>query len=81
MEADRDRLVFLVWYKCQPVHNLRHTLEVVAGCHVGNTIFVHDLSATKLQIGRVDLTAEELVDSSCSSQDDRLAFDLDSSLA
>ena len=48
---------------------------------MGNTVLIHDLGATKLQIGRVDLTAEELVDSSCTSQDDRLAFDLDSSLA
>ena len=48
---------------------------------MGNAVLVHDLGTTKLQVGRVDLTAEELIDSTCTSQDNRLAFDLNSSLA
>jgi hypothetical protein len=48
---------------------------------VGDTIAVHDLRATELQIGGVHFAAEELVDGVGTSQDDRLTLDLDGTLA
>ncbi|KAH3668229.1 hypothetical protein OGAPHI_001983 [Ogataea philodendri] len=53
---------------------------VVAGSQVRNTISVHDLCTTKLQVGRVDFSTKNLVDGWSTGQNDRLTFDLDSSL-
>ena len=44
-------------------------------------ILVHDLGTSKLKIRGVDLTTQELVDGSGTGQNDRLALDLDGSLA
>lgn len=46
-----------------------------------HTVLVHDLGATELQVGRVDLATKQLVDGWRTRQDDRLAFDLDRTLA
>jgi hypothetical protein len=48
---------------------------------VRDTVPVHDLGATELQVGSVDLASEQLVDSLGTSKDDGLAFDLDGTLA
>ena len=45
-----------------------------------NTVLVHDLCATELQVGSVDFTTEQLVDGGSTSEDDRLTLDLDSTL-
>ena len=46
-----------------------------------DTVLVHDLSTTELQVRRVNLATQQLVDGRGTSQNDRLAFDLDGSLA
>ena len=46
-----------------------------------NTVPVHDLSATKLEVRSVDLATEQLVDSLSTSEDDGLAFNLDGTLS
>jgi hypothetical protein len=46
-----------------------------------DTIAVHDLSATELQIGCIDLATEKLVDGRSASEDDRLALNLNGTLA
>ena len=47
---------------------------------MGDTVPVHDLSATKLKVGSVNFTTKQLVDSLSTSEDNRLAFDLDGTL-
>jgi len=47
---------------------------------VRHTVLVHDLCATELQVGSVDLATEQLVDGRSTSEDDRLTLDLDSTL-
>jgi hypothetical protein len=47
---------------------------------VRNTVLVHDLGTTKLQVGSVDLTTKKLVDSGSTSEDDGLTLNLDSTL-
>ena len=42
---------------------------------------VHDLGATELQVGGVDLAPKQLVDSAGTGEDDRLAFNLNGTLA
>lgn len=43
MGGDGDGAVLLVWDKRHPIDDLRHALEVVGGCHMGNTVLVHNL--------------------------------------
>lgn len=45
-----------------------------------DTVLVHDLSATELQVGGVDFTTEKLVDGGSTSEDDGLTLDLDGTL-
>jgi hypothetical protein len=47
---------------------------------VRNTVPVHNLRATKLKVGSVNFTTEQLVDSLGTSEDDWLTFDLDRTL-
>lgn len=79
--GDRDGVALLVRHERHPVDDLRDTLEVVVGGHVGDTVLVHDLGATELQVGGVDLTTQELVDGRGTGEDDGLALDLDGTLA
>ncbi|KAH3673868.1 hypothetical protein OGATHE_001848 [Ogataea polymorpha] len=46
-----------------------------------NTVSVHDLRASKLQVGGVNLSAQNLVDGRSTRQNDRLSFNLNGSLA
>lgn len=46
-----------------------------------HTILVHDLGATELDVGCVDLATEQLVDGGSAGEDDGLAFDLYGTLA
>lgn len=48
---------------------------------MGDTVPVHDLSATELQVGSVDLATKQLVDSLCTGENDGLAFNLNGTLA
>jgi len=48
---------------------------------MGNTIAIHDLSDTKLQVRGVDLATEHIVESLSTSEDDRMTLNLDSTLA
>jgi hypothetical protein len=48
---------------------------------VRDTVAVHDLSTTKLEVRGVDLTSKQLVDGLCTSEDDWLTLDLDGTLA
>jgi hypothetical protein len=45
-----------------------------------HTVPVHDLRATKLKVGSVNFTTEQLVDSLGTSKDDWLTFNLDRTL-
>lgn len=45
-----------------------------------DTVLVHDLSTTKLQVGGVDLTTQELVDSRSTGENDGLTLNLDGTL-
>jgi hypothetical protein len=47
---------------------------------VGDTVPVHDLGATKLQVGSVDFATEQLVDGLRASKDNWLAFNLNGAL-
>jgi hypothetical protein len=77
---DRDGVVLLVRNERHPLDNLWDTLEVILSSHVRNTVLVHDLGTTKLQVGSVDLTTKKLVDSGSTSEDDGLTLNLDSTL-
>ena len=83
VRAGRDghRLAAAVGHEGQPVDDLLDALEVVRGRHVADAVLVHDLRAAELQVRRVDLAAEQLVDGGCARQDDGLALDLDGALA
>lgn len=48
---------------------------------MGHTVAVHDLRAAELQVGGVNLATEQVVEGRSTSEDDWLAFDLDSTLA
>ena len=48
---------------------------------MGDTVLVHDLCSTELQVGSVDFTTEQLVDSRSTRQDNGLALDLDGSVS
>lgn len=65
----------------EPADDRENTLEVVRRRQVRDTVLVHDLGATELQVRRVDLATEDLVQGAGASQDDRLALDLDGALA
>jgi len=52
----------------------------MVGSHVGDTVLVHDLGATKLQVGSVDLATEQFVNGRSTSEDDGLTLDLDGTL-
>jgi hypothetical protein len=47
---------------------------------VRNTVSVHDLGTTKLQVGSVDLTTQQVVESTSTGKDDGLTLNLDSTL-
>ena len=79
-EADRYRVVALVRNERHPLDNLGDTSEVIVGSQVRDTIAIHDLSATKLQVGGVDLATQEVVERRSTSEDDGLALNLDSTL-
>src|SRR5262249_40944748 len=78
---NRDWIALLVWYVGEPSDNLSNTLKIIVGCHMGDSVLVHDLSSTKLKVGSVHLTAKKLVDGLSASENDRLAFDLNGALA
>ena len=80
MYGNWQRRILLVRDERHPVNNLGNTLKVVRGGHMRDTILVHDLSATQLQIGCVDFTTKELVDGCCSCENDWLTLDLDGPL-
>lgn len=67
----------------QPFNDMGCTLEVTASCEMRNTVLVHDLSASELQVRRVDLhfAPQHLVQSAVARQNDRLAVDRDGTLA
>jgi hypothetical protein len=71
----------LVWDIGHPLDDLGYTLEIIIGGQVRDAVLVHDLSATKLQVGCVDFATKKLVDGGGTSQDDWLTLDLDSTLA
>jgi len=48
---------------------------------VGNTIPVHDLSTAKLEVGGIDFTTQQVVQSRRTGKNDGLAFNLDRTLA
>ncbi|CAI6094390.1 unnamed protein product [Clonostachys chloroleuca] len=79
--AQRDGVIALVRYKRHPLNNLGDTSEIIVGSHVRDTVAVHDLSATKLQIGSVDFTSKQVVQGRGTCQDNGLALDLDDTLA
>ncbi|GJD05392.1 hypothetical protein ColKHC_14217 [Colletotrichum higginsianum] len=79
--ADGDGAAALLGDKGHPLDNLGDTIKVVGTSHVGDTVAVHDLSTTKLQVGGVDLTAKNVVQRRGTSEDDGLALDLDGTLA
>jgi hypothetical protein len=78
--ANWQWVVALVWNVGHPFNNLGHTLKVIIGSHVRDTVLVHDLGTTKLQVGSVHFTTEKLVDSWSTSQDDWLTLDLNGTL-
>ena len=79
--TDRDGGTLLVRHEGHPLDDLLDTVEVVVGRHVRDTVLVHDLRATELQVGGVDLSTQQLVDSRSAGQDDRLTLDLDGPLS
>ncbi|PNY27761.1 Uncharacterized protein TCAP_02317 [Tolypocladium capitatum] len=79
--ADGDGAVALLGHKRHPLDDSRHALEIVVGRHVRHAIAVHDLRATELQVGRVDLAAQQVVQGGSTGQDDGLALDLHGTLA
>lgn len=64
----------------EPSNDTENTFEIVGGGEMGNTVLVHDLSSSELQVGRVDFTTENLVERSGTSKDDGLSFDLNGTL-
>ncbi|GFF28865.1 hypothetical protein IFM46972_02469 [Aspergillus udagawae] len=78
---DGNGCTLLVGHEGHPLDNLLDTLKVIGGSHVRDTVLVHDLSTTELQVRRVNLATQQLVDGRGTSQNDRLAFHLDGSLA
>ena len=48
---------------------------------MGDTVLVHDLGTTKLQVGSVHFATQQLVDGRSTSEDDWLALDLDGTLS
>ncbi|CAG9956035.1 unnamed protein product [Clonostachys rosea f. rosea IK726] len=79
--AQGDGVVALVRYERHPLNNLGDTGEIIIGSHVRDTVAVHDLSATKLQVGGVDFTTEQVVQGRGTCQDNGLTLDLDDTLA
>jgi len=66
-------------------------MEIMCGSEVRDTIVVHDLGSTELEIRRIDLASKEIVNRACTCKDlkleyfyqttyDRLAFDLNGPL-
>ncbi|CAH0025223.1 unnamed protein product [Clonostachys rhizophaga] len=55
--------------------------EIIVGSHVRDTVTVHDLSATELQVGSVDFTSKQVVQGRGTCQDNGLTLDLDDTLA
>ncbi|GKT80765.1 LOW QUALITY PROTEIN: unnamed protein product [Colletotrichum tofieldiae] len=78
--ADGDGAAALLGDERHPLDNLGDTVEVVVTSHMRDTVAVHDLGTTQLQVGGVDLTAENVVQSRGTGEDDGLALDLDSTL-
>ncbi|CAH0047846.1 unnamed protein product, partial [Clonostachys solani] len=79
--AQGNGVVALVRYERHPLNNLGYTSEIVVCSHVRDTVAVHDLGATKLQVGSVDFTTEQVVQGRGTCQDNGLALDLDDTLA
>ncbi len=48
---------------------------------MGDTILEHNLGTTELQVGSINLATKDLIKGRGTSKDDRLAFNLDSTLA
>ena len=65
----------------EPADDRQDTLEVVRCRQVRDTVLVHDLRATELQVRRVHLASQHLVEGARAREDDRLALDLDGTLA
>jgi hypothetical protein len=78
--GDGDGVVLLVRDERHPFDNLWDTLKVITSSHVRNTVLVHNLGTTKLQIGGVHLATEKLVNSGSTSEDDGLTLNLDGTL-
>jgi hypothetical protein len=47
---------------------------------VRNTVPVHDLGTTELQVGSINFTTEQLVDGTSTCEDNRLTLDLNRTL-
>ena len=50
VQANWQRIVLFVWYERHPLHDFLNTLEVVVGSHMRDTVLVHNLRATKLEV-------------------------------
>ncbi len=79
--TDRNRAITLIRDERHPLDNLGHASHVILRRHVRDTIAIHDLGATELQVGSVDFPPKEVVQGRGASEDDRLTLDLNSTLA
>jgi hypothetical protein len=64
----------------EPANDAENTFQVVGGGKVRDSVLVHDLSSSELQVRGVDFATENLVERSSSGEDDGLTFDLNSTL-
>ena len=62
--TDGNWIVLLVRNEGEPIDDLFNPLEIVGCRHVGDTVPVHDLGATELEIRGVDFATEQIVDCS-----------------
>ena len=78
---DRERRAARLGHEREPLDDAEDALEVVGGREVRHAVLVHDLGAAELEVARVDLATEHLVERAGAREDDRLALDLDGALA
>ena len=69
-----------LWHKRQPGQNIENAFKVVWHGDVGDSIGEHNLRTAQLIIGRVNLLAQELVQSVCTGQNHMRIFHLKSTL-
>lgn len=77
---DRDGLALAVRDVGEPLDHLERTVEVRLSNEVGRSIAGHDLGASKLKVGGVDLATKNLVERLGTCQDEGVALDLDCTL-